>query len=258
MTDGHAQRLRAAFTAQAATIEDATLGVAFTAGLDWLIGLAQPRPEDLVVDLAGGTGLVARALAPRTERVVVVDLTPTMLHTGRRAATANGVVNVGFVRADATAAPLPDTSCSLAVTRFSLHHVPDPGALLDELVRLTRPGGRIVVKDLVTGDDETHAARQDEIEILRDPSHLRTMRSGEVAAGLRSRGCTVRRVARRDLDRPLQPWLEQGVTPPERAARIRERFADEIEGGPRTGLRPHRRDGQLWFRHPWEVTVAER
>lgn len=258
MDDRHAQRLRSAFTAQAATIEDPALGTAFTAGLSWLVGLAEPRADDVVVDVCGGTGLVARALAPSVRSVLVVDLTPTMLATARRAAAAEGHAGIGFARADATRLPLPDGCCSLVITRFALHHVPDPGAVFDELVRVARPGGRVVVKDLVSSDEDSLAAAQDEIERRRDDSHLRMLRPGETSEALRARGCVVRAVARRELVRPLEPWLAQSMTPPERAREIRRRLRADLDGGEPTGMRPHRRDAELWFVQDWEATVATR
>ncbi len=257
-TSGHPDRLRAAFTTQSVTMEDAALGMAFTAGLDWLVDVIQPRADDLAVDLAGGTGLVARHLAGRVRSIVVVDVTEAMLRAGRRAAAAAGLATVGFVCGDATGSPLPSAAFSLAVSRLAMHHVPDPGALFDELLRLTRPGGRIVVKDLVAADDETVAQRHDALEILRDDSHLLMLRPGEAARALIARGATVTRVARRDLDRPLEPWLEQARTPAGRADQVRRALEEELGGGPPTGLRPHRRDGQLWFRHAWEATAATR
>ena len=258
MSSTHEERLRAAFTAQSVTMEDARLNSAFTAGLEWLVGLAAPVSHDVAIDVAGGTGLVARALAPRVDSVVVADLTPAMLDAARAAAAAEGLTNVDYLLADATALPVPDASYSLVVTRFSLHHVPDPTAVLDELVRIARPGGRIVVMDLVSSADPTLTGKQDEIEILRDDSHLRMLTPGEAAAELAARGCTVRMVEQRRFERPLQPWLDQSATPADRAAQVRARLADELGGGPVTGMQPSRRDDDIWFTHTWETTVVIR
>lgn len=258
MTPTHRDRIREAFTKQAGTFEQAELNIAFTSGLPWLIGLAEPDVADRVLDVAGGTGLVARGLAPHVRSVAVVDSTPAMLLEGRAAAVAEGHANVAFAEADARLLPFGDGTFSLVVTRFSLHHLEDPLALLDEAVRVTATGGRLVVKDLVSSSDPAVAERQDAVERLRDDSHVRMPAEGAVATWLRQRGCAVLRVERTTIDRPLEPWLQQSVTPPDRAERVRAWLRSELDGAPPSGMRPHLVDRALWFRQTWEATVALR
>jgi ubiquinone/menaquinone biosynthesis C-methylase UbiE len=80
------RRVRDAFTRQAATFEDRRLNQAFTSGLPRLLATADPRPGDVCLDVAAGTGLVARGLAERASRVVALDATPAMLLEGRQQA----------------------------------------------------------------------------------------------------------------------------------------------------------------------------
>ncbi|WP_167006957.1 methyltransferase domain-containing protein [Mumia sp. ZJ430] len=254
----HAARLRASFTAQADTFEEPTLNAAFTSALDWVVEAAQPHAGDQCLDLASGTGLVGRALAPHVAHVTCVDSTPAMLARGRAAAAAEGLTNITFVLGDATIPVVPAGSVDLGVTRFSLHHVPDPLAVLRTMVEACRPGGRVVVHDLASSTDPTLAARQDAIETWRDDSHLRTPVLGEVAAWLRDLGAVVDRTDQRTYERPLEPWLAQSLTPPDRAVHVRQAFADELAGGEPTGFAPTQRDDDVWFTQTWELTVAHR
>lgn len=258
MPGTHENRIDAAFTKQAGTFERADLNVAFTSGLPWLIGLAAPVATDRALDVAGGTGLVARALAGSVESVTVVDSTPAMLDAGRHGAREEGHRNVEFLQADARWLPFPGESFTLVVTRFSLHHFQDPAPLLDEIVRVTAPAGRIVVKDLVSSEDPVLAARQDEIERLRDESHVSMPPVGDIRSWLEQRGGAVTQVEQKTIDRPLEPWLEQSVTADEPANLVRERLRAEVDGGAPTGMRPHLVDGALWFHQTWETTVAHR
>jgi len=254
----HAARLRASFTAQADTFEEPALNAAFTSALTWIVDAAQPRTEDRCLDLASGTGLVGRALAPHVAEVICVDTTPAMLARGRTAAEAEGLANVTFVLGDATLPVVPAASIDLAVTRFSLHHVPDPTAVLRTMVEACRPGGRLVVHDLASSTDPVLAARQDALETWRDDSHLRSPVLGEVAAWLHALGAVVDRTDRRTYERPLEPWLAQSLTPPDRADRVRQAFADELAGGEPTGFGPTQRADDVWFTQTWELTVAHR
>jgi ubiquinone/menaquinone biosynthesis C-methylase UbiE len=64
-----------------------------------------------------------------------------------------------------------DASFDGAVTRFSLHHIPVPGRVVEEMARVVRPGGWVIVSDHTTDEDGSAAAWHEEIERLRDPSH---------------------------------------------------------------------------------------
>jgi SAM-dependent methyltransferase len=254
----HDDRVREAFTRQADTFEDERLNIAFTSGLPWLLSYVAPRPDDVVLDVAAGTGLVSRALAGAVVSVVAVDSTAAMIAQGRERAAAEGHENLAFVSGSAEHLPFADASFTLVVSRFSLHHFADTGPAVDEMVRVLRPGGRVVVKDLVASTDPEIATRQDHVERLRDASHVRMPPRGAVAGWLRSRGLEVHEVAEREVDRPVEQWLQQSVTDSDAAERVRTAFESEIAGEQTTGLEPHRVDGRLWFHQRWEVTVADK
>jgi SAM-dependent methyltransferase len=158
------------FTSQSEAF-DAAAAMRSADTLGRLVELAGPRAGERWRDAACGSGLVARALAPRAGAVHGVDMTPAMVDLARREAGREGLANATFDTGDATALAFEDGSFDGAVTRFSLHHIPLPGRLVEELARVVRPGGTIVLADHVTADDGAVAAWHEEIERLRDPSH---------------------------------------------------------------------------------------
>ncbi|ADU49523.1 class I SAM-dependent methyltransferase [Intrasporangium calvum] len=256
MAKTHGDRIREAFTRQAGTFEDERLNVAFTSGLPWLLSHVEPRPDDVVLDVAAGTGIVSRALAPDAARVVAVDSTEAMIEQGRSRVVAEGHLNLGFVRGAAEDLPFSNQEFSLVVTRFSLHHFADPPRALREMVRVLRRAGRLVVMDLVASTDPTIAARQDHVERLRDASHVRMPPRGAVRDWLQECGLEVAQVAERQIDRPVKGWLQQSKTDEHAAAQVRAALEADVAGGENTGLRPHAVDGELWFHQTWELTVA--
>jgi SAM-dependent methyltransferase len=137
--------------------------------------LVELVPEDESarwIESACGTGLVSRALAGKVGSVTGVDLTSAMLEQAKSGAAEEGIEKVRFSVGDATALEFADGSFDGAVTRFSLHHIPLPGRVIAELARVVRPGGWVVVSDLVADEaDGEGAAWREEIERLRDPSH---------------------------------------------------------------------------------------
>lgn len=180
-TDSHSASIRDEFAHQAESFaRSPTMSLAETLGV--LIDLVPEDPEARWVDVACGPGLIARAMAPRAGSVVGLDLTSAMIDKARADAAAAGVENVSFEVGDATALDLPDDSFDGAITRFSLHHIPAPVRVLEEMKRVVKPGGHVVVADFVTDDDGASAAWQEQIERLRDPSHWALLTPTRIAA----------------------------------------------------------------------------
>jgi ubiquinone/menaquinone biosynthesis C-methylase UbiE len=101
----------------------------------------------VVGDLGCGTGQLAAALGPFVRRVVAVDRSNEMLQAARR--RLRGFSNVETRRGDLEALPLEDAS-------LVLHHLPDPAAALREAGRVIRPGGRLLLCDMLAHDREEY------------------------------------------------------------------------------------------------------
>ena len=226
------------FTQQAAAFEDPRLNRLFTTDSEWLFERLPLDKDDLVLDVAAGTGHVARRVAPHVRTVVAFDATRAMLEQGRAQAPAN----VLFVQGDAAALPFLEDSFDVVVSRFAVHHFDDPAVQVAEMRRVLRPGGRLAIADLLAHPEA--ADTQNRLETLRDPSHTRMLELDELIALVEADD-----VEFRDVVRPLEPWLLQTEPAPEAAAEIREALAAELEGGPPTGFRPRLREGELHFVH---------
>lgn len=237
------------FARQANTFEDPRLNDAFTRHLQRLVDFARPDSEDVCLDVACGTGLVARALAVRTRHVTALDATPEMLATGKAQADVEGVANVVFQRGDAARLPFLDDSFSLVISRFSLHHVAEPDQVAAEMVRVCRAAGRVVVADMVVRPELP--GDPDRVERLRDPSHGRMLAAEAIVRLLTSAGSALETADVFDVERPLRPWLEQAGTTADAARQIEEELTRELSGGAPTGLRPLTVDGELWFTQTW-------
>jgi demethylmenaquinone methyltransferase / 2-methoxy-6-polyprenyl-1,4-benzoquinol methylase len=102
-----------------------------------------PKPRQRILDLAAGTGASSVSLARSGAEVVAADFSPGMIAEGRR--RHGSIPNLTFVRADATALPFADDEFDTVTMSFGLRNVSDPRTALAELLRVTKPGGRIVV-----------------------------------------------------------------------------------------------------------------
>ena len=102
-----------------------------------------PKPGQRILDLAAGTGASSVALARSGAEVTAGDFSPGMISEGRR--RHGHVPNVTFVQADAMALPFADDSFDAVTISFGLRNVNDPRLALREMLRVTAPGGRLVV-----------------------------------------------------------------------------------------------------------------
>jgi SAM-dependent methyltransferase len=175
----HSDLIRDQFTRQATPFSTAA-PITDPKGLQPILDAAMPGPEDRVLDLACGGGIVVCAFAPHVREAVGIDMTPAMLDRARTLAQERGIANVAWRQGDVTRLPDADGAFTIVVTRFSMHHFPDPAAVFREMVRVCMPGGRIVVADTPAPADPAKAENFNKLERLRDPSHVRNLSLAEL------------------------------------------------------------------------------
>jgi ubiquinone/menaquinone biosynthesis C-methylase UbiE len=131
--------------------EEVAASATFLAIRDRIVELAEPRPDDHVVDLGAGTGLLTLALAPCVHKLMAVDISERMLERLDDRAAAGGVNNVEPLVADLRRLPLEDESATLVVSNYAFHHLDDRSKelALAEARRILRPGGRLVICDMM-------------------------------------------------------------------------------------------------------------
>jgi len=105
-----------------------------------VVNAVDARPGETVLDLAAGTGTSTEALAASGARVIACDFSLGMLRVGKRSKA-----HLPFVAGDGMKLPFADDAFDAATISFGLRNIHDPDAGLAELLRVTRPGGRLVV-----------------------------------------------------------------------------------------------------------------
>jgi ubiquinone/menaquinone biosynthesis C-methylase UbiE len=195
------------------------------ADLDAMIAAAKLNGNEQVLDAGTGTGHTALAFARHAGHVVAVDFTENMLAQGRQLAAAQGITNVDFRQGDAEALPVDDASFDLVVSRYSAHHWPHPQQALREFIRVLKPGGRLILNDIVSYDDLVCDTYLQSIELLRDPSHVRDHSVVQWLAMLATAGFGDAQVVYQgDVWIDFEKWITRMATPPANAAMIRTLF----------------------------------
>jgi SAM-dependent methyltransferase len=127
-------------------------------------------PEWTVGDLGCGTGQWSAALAPFVARVVAVDASAPMLHAAKR--RLQRFDNVDLRRGDLEALPIDDGRLDAATLMLVLHHLPEPAAALAEVARVLRPGGRVVIADMLPHDRDVYRQQMGHVWLGFSDDHI--------------------------------------------------------------------------------------
>lgn len=133
---------------------DAMRDELFGAGFDLHALLGLLDPDWRVGDLGCGTGRLSEALAPFVDEVVAVDASAAMLDAAR--ARLQDFGNVRMREGELEDLPIEDAGLDAATLVLTLHHLAEPAAALSEALRVLRPGGRLLVVDMLPHGHEDY------------------------------------------------------------------------------------------------------
>ena len=221
-----------------------------------LIDSAGIRNDDRVLDVCCGPGLVSCAIAPRAGHVTGIDITPGMIDQARQLQAKQQLENMTWAVGDVTTLPFPASSFSVVLSRYAFHHLLGPGAVLREIARVCRPGGRVVVAD-VFGTSEQQRAAYDRIEKRRDPSHVQALLLRELTDLYVSAGLKVSRTEFYRLGVELEPLLAGSCTAPAAADDVRRLLANDVEAD-QSGFAPHWVGSKLHLSFPVVILVGRK
>jgi len=139
--------------------------LAALAGEDWVLG-----------DLGCGGGQVSRLFAPFVARVVAVDASAHMLQAARRRPQAFD--NVELRRGDLEDLPIDDAMLDAATMMLVLHHVPEPDRALAEAARVLKPGGRLLLVDMLPHDRESYRQQMGHVWLGFSEAQIHRLLSG--------------------------------------------------------------------------------
>lgn len=133
-------------------------------------------PSWTVGDLGCGTGQSSAALAPFVAHVIAVDASAAMLQAAKK--RLSGFENVDLRRGELESLPIDDAKLDAATLMLVLHHLPEPETALAEVARVMKPGGRLLVVDMLPHDRDSYRQQMGHVWLGFSEEHLRRLLSG--------------------------------------------------------------------------------
>jgi ubiquinone/menaquinone biosynthesis C-methylase UbiE len=206
-----------------------------------------------ILDVATGTGAVARALAREKGHLIGLDLSRPMLE---RAAHRHSLAKVWYLRARGEVLPIKDGTIDILICRNGLHQMLEPGLALREFGRVLSPFGLICVIESVAPPDPVKSYWR-KIILLKDrgrhPDFTFTAR--ELEAWIEEYGLDVLRVVSKDVLFDVDEWITMGGVTGARAEEVRQLF-ERADTGTKSEMGITWNDGQLLAKKVSHMVLA--
>lgn len=245
------------FTRQSENFQAGKLSFSKKEYLDFTVSCVKPSENDTVLEVAAGTCACGRAFSPFVHQLICLDMTSAMLSVGKTEAERQKLNNMIFVLGDAREMPFLENSFDIVISRLAFHHFPDTKGPFEEMLRVLKPGGKLVLIDMEAAEEELRNIR-DKIETLRDPSHIRNLSKNEMLNLFAGNSVSVEMCELTSIPTDLNEWMDFTNTPKSVQEQIVKRFVSELKGGDKTGFYPYRRNNGISFDQHWLLLIGKK
>ena len=222
-------------------------------GLELITELARPQKTDTVLDVACGPGIVACELAKSVFHVTGIDITPAMIEQARQMQKERKLDNMDWKIGDIIRLPFDDSLFSLVITRYSFHHLVEPAKVLDEMIRVCKPGGRIIVIDATP--ESSKADEYNKVEKLRDPTHVKAFSFEKLKNMMEKAGLINLESKCQNLEMELEKLLEASFPNQENIENIRILFREDVQND-NLGMKSFLKENKVYFYFPISMILG--
>ena len=213
------------------TAENYSKASLFSTGSDLEIILKQthPNPTFTILDIATGPGHVAMKVAPFAKKVYAIDITPKMIALLEENLEANNIKNVSPKIMHVENLKFEDNFFDVVTCRFAAHHFADIGKFLSETKRVLKPNGKLVLEDIVAPSSKPMGDFVNEINQLRDNTHVKELSELEWESILQEHGFTLLHKHDNPIKHDLIDWFNRAKTNTEDRKKILQKFENSSE-----------------------------
>jgi SAM-dependent methyltransferase len=218
--------------------------------------LVEANENDVVLDVASGTGSLAVEFAKRCKRVTGIDITPAMIEQAKILQKMNLLDNIKWDRGDIShSLPYESNSFSIVVTKFSFHHLLNPLSVLVEMNRVCSIEGKIIVVDPTPLPEKANLYNQ--LEQLRDPSHVRSLTISEFESLFQKAGISIVKQEFYRMKIGLEDHLQSSFPDPTNIHKIRQMFSEDTKKDT-LGLKSYFEGNEIYFSYPNSIFVGQK
>lgn len=223
----------------------------------WAIDKIAFSGTEHVLEVAAGTCALGRMVSPYVRSITELDTTSAMLNIGKYEAQREGLKNLSYVNGIAENLPFMEQAFEIVMSRLAFHHFEDVDLVFSEMTRVLKTNGKLVVIDM-EARDENLRKRADEIETLRDPSHVRCISRAEFYELANKYHLKVTVCDMIPIPVSLDAWMDLTQVKESVREQITNTMEKELEGGEKTGFNPFRKKDGIFFNHKWMLFIAEK
>lgn len=259
MSKEHESNLKAQFKKQASGFSNQLLTLNREELLTWILNSLDLDESMSVLDVAGGTGILSRTIAPFVHHVTCIDISQEMLNEGMKQTEQKEISNITYKIANAENLPFKQESFDLVISRLGFHHFSNPTRILEEMNKVCAHNGTVGVIDLISPEDDELFRLYNHYERLRDPSHLHALRNSQFMDLFKNTGLELKQADVVDVPVHLKRWLELTGTDDQLKEQIIHDISAEIKtGNVLTGLSPYIENGEMMFKQKWVKLIGKK
>lgn len=253
--DSHTQKIQKQFNRQASEYAQTNQAKDVRA-MDGLVRLTKTDHSSQTLDVACGPGRLTMAFARQAKSATGLDVTENLLDIGRTEAKKLGLDNIKFTFGSALDMPFKNNNFDTVSCRAAFHHFSKPEQVLKEMVRVLKPGGEILIADILGNEDTATATHHDELEQLCDPTHVRCIPKSDFERLFDATGLAIKSSRFGTMNYNVEQWLIHGGPSEKQKNEIRSRFKQSITTN-QTGLNVRNEQGVIKFSHQTALFVLE-
>ncbi|MCX6052240.1 MAG: methyltransferase domain-containing protein [Campylobacterales bacterium] len=223
--------------------------------VDTLIKMSEVSKQDRVLDMACGTGIMACGFAKIAKEVIGLDITQEMLKQAHKKQNEENLTNIHFEIGDVEALPYDDESFDIVVTRYSFHHFLDVKKVFEEMIRVCKKGGKVMVVDVAL--EKQFEKVFNEMERLRDPSHTKALSKKEFENLFADARLSEHKISSYEVEVELEEQLNASFPHEGDKNKIQEIFKKDVNADT-LGTNTHVKNGKIYFSYPISIFMAKR